>query len=401
MSSRAWIVSDLGWGDSGKGTTVDFLVRERKSRLVVRWNGGSQAGHRVVDESGRAHVFAQFGAGTFVPGVRTHLAETVLVDPCALEVEARHLGRNDALERLSIAASARIITPFHVAANHLREAARGRQRHGTCGCGIGETVRDALDHPDGVLRAHHLVGERATFARRLEDVQERILVSLDEELRALRGDTATRNSQFVLKTIGPPYTDEFLDRIRGIAPARVIDDDAIDRSLGQGEVILEGAQGVLLDQDVGVTPPHVTWSRCTTYAANEWLDAHGFRGPRTALGVMRTYATRHGQGPFPTEAPELASLLPEPAAWNTFQGAFRVGWLDLERLQYAIAASPIDALVVTHLDRLAVLPSRPGVPSDPDEWLRFIADALGKPVAIASSGPTAGEKRWIEPMMER
>lgn len=401
MSGRAWIVSDLGWGDSGKGTTVDFLVRERASKLVVRWNGGSQAGHRVVTDEGRAHVFAQLGAGSFVPGVRTHLAETVLFDPMALAVEARHFGDEGILERVSIASSARVITPFHVVANHLREAARGEGRHGTCGCGIGETVRDSLENPEDVLRARDLVGDRNVLRHRLGDAQERLAASLREEIRGLDGDASTDHARAMLQIFRARDSDALVERMCRIGEARIVEDDAIDAELREGEVVLEGAQGVLLDQDVGVRPPHVTWSRCTTHAANEWLDAHGFSGARTALGVMRTYATRHGAGPFPTEAPDLGERLPEPEANHRFQGAFRVGTLDLDLLAYAIRQSPIDALVITHLDRLGVLPARGDEPRDPDGWLAWIADALGRPVAIASAGPTASGKRWITRIVER
>lgn len=394
MSPRAHIVSDLGWGDAGKGTTVDYVVRARGAKLVVRWNGGSQAGHRVVTDDGRAHVFAQMGAGTFVPGVRTHLAETMLVDPVALQLEARVLGDTTALERMTIAESARIITPFHVAANRLREAARGEARHGTTGCGVGETVRDALDHPNGVVRAKHLAGERRAFRLLLSEVQERLIGSLRDELRALRSDPRADHARALLTVVRGDYTDSFLERLAHVTPARIVPDDAIDAALATGEVVLEGAQGVLLDQDVGVSPPHVTWSRCTTHAAMEWLDAHGHAGERVRYGVMRTYATRHGAGPFPTEAPELAPLLPEAGAHpDSLQGRFRVGWLDLERLRYAISVSPIDAIVATHLDRLEVLPSHDDEPREAEAWALWIEAALGHRVAITSHGPRASEKR--------
>ena len=388
--SEAWIVSDLGWGDSGKGTTVDFLCRAHEAKLVVRWNGGGQAGHRVVLDDGRAHVFSQLGSGTFVPGVRTHLNEAFLFDPLALAVEARRLDVPDALARLSIAAEARVVTPFHVAANHLREVARGDAAHGTCGCGIGETVADAIAHPDDVLRAGDLRADVEGLRGRLERVNERVVASLDEELRATKGDPRAAHSRTLLQFMRPPFTDEFVARMRSIGDAEIVDE--IDLRC---DVVMEGAQGVLLDQDVGWTPPHVTWSQCTTHAVHAWLDAQHFEGTRRSLGVMRTYATRHGAGPFPTEAHELRPLLPEPETFARWQGAFRVGWLDLERLRYAIAQSPTDALVVTHLDRLGAIPTRDGVPTDEEGWLRFVERELGKSVAIASSGPTARDKRTI------
>jgi adenylosuccinate synthase len=438
--THAFLVHDLGFGDAGKGTTVDFLVRDRGARLVVRTNGGAQAGHAVVAEDGRAHVFSQFGAGTFVPGVRTHLAEATLVHPTALLVEATRLaaiGVGDALARLTIAESARIITPYHQAANHLRERARGAERHGTCGVGVGETVRDALDAPAEVLRARDLGGDRAlSRARR---AQERLRASLAEERRALAQDPAARADLDVLDDVD--IAARWADAVRPCA-ACVVPDHAIDRALGNGPVVLEGAQGVLLDERVGFHP-HTTWSDCTAHAQHRWLDEHGAAGERQTLGVLRTYATRHGEGPFPTEHAALRPRVPE--AHNDdhgAQGTFRVGWLDLVLARYALTESRADALVLTHLDRVAP-PFRVAIAYEGahDEAL-FVRDgdaravslragdldhqerlgralgavrpvleavetaealvalverALDRPVALTSSGPTARAKAWRAP----
>src|SRR4051794_33587520 len=123
----AWIVVDLGFGDAGKGSVVDFLVREHQTHTVVRFNGGAQAAHNVVLPDGRHHTFSEFGSGTFVPGVRTHLSRFMLVDPAALLAEERHLrslGVSDAFERLSVDGRAIVVTPFQKAANRLREMSR-------------------------------------------------------------------------------------------------------------------------------------------------------------------------------------------------------------------------------------------------------------------------------------
>lgn len=98
-------VVDLGYGDAGKGTVVDWLCATRRVHTVVRFNGGAQAAHNVVLRDGRHHTFAQFGAGTFHPGVGTHLSRHVVVDPLALAAEADHLatvGVPDALDRLTV-----------------------------------------------------------------------------------------------------------------------------------------------------------------------------------------------------------------------------------------------------------------------------------------------------------
>ena len=128
----------------------------RPVRTVVRFNGGAQAAHNVVTRDGRHHAFAQFGAGTFTPGVRTHLSRFVLLDPLALAAEATHLaivGVPDALDRLTVDRDALLTTPYHRAANRARELARGNHRHGSCGMGIGETASYALTHPADAPRA--------------------------------------------------------------------------------------------------------------------------------------------------------------------------------------------------------------------------------------------------------
>src|ERR1019366_7260396 len=122
MKHSAHIVVGMAYGDEGKGATVDFLVRKRNAGLVVRFNGGPQALHNVVTPDIRHHGFSQFGSGTFVPGVRTHLSRFMLVNPMNMMEEADHLrilGVLDALERISVDPRALIITPFQREVNRI------------------------------------------------------------------------------------------------------------------------------------------------------------------------------------------------------------------------------------------------------------------------------------------
>jgi adenylosuccinate synthase len=169
---RAILVVDLAYGDCGKGTIVDFLARHTGTRMVVRFNGGPQAGHNVVTPDGRHHTFSQFGSGTFVPGARTLLSRFMLIEPYALLNETDHLrslGVPDALDRLLIDGACPVITPCHQAANRLRELARGATAHGTCGLGVGEAVQDSLDHRELTLRASELA-DGGTVRRKLRAV---------------------------------------------------------------------------------------------------------------------------------------------------------------------------------------------------------------------------------------
>jgi adenylosuccinate synthase len=436
---RASVVVDLGFGDAGKGTLVDWLARSRRASLVVRWNGGAQAGHNVVLEDGRHHTFSQLGAGTFVPGVRTHLSEHVVVHPTALLVEARVLadkGVPDALERLSIAQSARVISPFHQAANRLREIARGNDRHGTCGVGVGEAVRDALEHPGDALRMHHVVGDPSALKTILRRVQERIRASLTHVM-----NEASCDPELAILDDGS-VVERWVDAIEPLRRCGVVTpDDALATLWRDRSIVLEGAQGVLLDEQFGFHP-HTTWSPCTPALASFLLGRHGWDGEIETIGVLRAYSTRHGPGPFPTEDLLLADALPEPHnGGDGWQGTFRRGWPDWVLARYARdACGSLDALAITHLDRLGGVPRwkaarayesvdpdlatldregfciglRPGdlahqerlshalhqarpvyeaFPSDPDRFVERVEAELGIPVAVTSHGPMARDKR--------
>ncbi len=354
---EAFVVVDLGFGDAGKGTVTDALVRNRRAHIVVRFNGSAQAGHNVVTADGRHHTFSQVGSGTFVPGVRTHLARQMVVHPTALLVEARHLadkGVSDTLDRLTISESALVITPFHQAANRLRELSRARQggRHGSCGVGLGETMADALTLGDDALRARDLADSQM-LRRRLLRAQRRKRAELGKELVVLDDEPQAASERRVLED--PDVIGAWLEAIEPLLERRlVVPDDHLGRILKEpGAVVFEGAQGVLLDEWRGFHP-YTTWSTCTFDNALELLREHGYQDPVSRIGVLRVYAVRHGPGPFPTAVQELAAALSEPHnPPGPWQGAFRAGWPDLMLLRYALSVcSGADGLAVTHLDIL-------------------------------------------------
>jgi adenylosuccinate synthase len=337
----------LGFGDCGKGLFTDALCRRWPVHTVVRFNGGAQAGHNVVLPDGRHHTFSQFGAGTFVPGVRTLLAAAVVVHPTALLVEAAYLHRagvGDALSRLAIDARCRVTTPYHQAAGRLRERLRGAHAHGSCGVGVGETVAHALARPDAALRYADLA--HPSHAREKLDAIRRTLAAQfdlracdprDEDVRALHDDA-----------IAERWLEQARRLVLQVAPA---DEAAVaGRLAGEGTVLFEGAQGVLLDESRGFHP-HTTWSDVTPGGAEAVLASAGLRAPVLRLGVVRAYLTRHGAGPLPTHDRALDALAEPHNADSGWQGAFRRGHPDGVLLRYAVeAAGPFDGLLVSHLD---------------------------------------------------
>ncbi|MFG3615216.1 adenylosuccinate synthetase [Nocardia sp. NPDC047654] len=397
------IVVDLGFGDAGKGATVDWLCAPESGfqvAAVVRFNGGAQAAHNVIAD-GRHHTFAQFGSGTFA-GVPTLLSRHMLVEPIALAAEARGLaalGVRDPLSLLRVDGRALLTTPIHIAANRAREDARGHARHGSCGRGIGETAGYALVHTAPTVS---------------DCLRPRVLRRKLRELAACYGPLIA-SSEHRYEPI-----DDLVEMYREFAAAvPIVGDDQLARFARRGTVVFEGAQGVLLDEWRGFHP-HTTWSTVEPRNARAMLAEIGARGD--VLGVTRTYQTRHGAGPFPTEDPGLA--LPEPHnAAGRYQGEFRLGHLDTVLLRYAIEVSGgVDGLAVNHLDapgrryaatgytvdgiawdrvpagrgqdldhqrELTRLLSRaePVLAEMPDDPVPWLARTLGVPVVLTADGP--------------
>lgn len=338
----------LGFGDEGKGHFTHLLARRLGAHTVARFNGGAQAGHNVVLEDGRHHTFAQFGSATFTPGVVTVLAHPVVVHPTALLIEADHLARvgvQDALARLQVDPRCRVNTPFHQSAGRLRELSRGASGHGTCGVGVGETVRFNLAWSEDTLRFEDL-RRPARAKEKLELLRRRLW----EEWRGWNPPPGAEAELETLQDSGIStrwlaWVQDLLRQIPDAGP-----DPLAERLRLPGSLLFEGAQGLLLDEWRGFHP-HTTWSSPSPQAVAALVAESGLAVPVRHLGVLRAYLTRHGTGPMPTEDPELDAL-PEPhnadAGW---QGRFRRGHPDGVLATYAAAvAGSLDGLLLSHLD---------------------------------------------------
>src|SRR5262245_34083947 len=178
---RAIITMGLGFGDEGKGATVDYLARRYHADLVVRYCGGSQAGHNVQLPDGRRHTFSQFGAGTLADHrPRTYLGPNVVIDPPALLREAEHLSALGVLNPtnlLTVHPRCLVTTIWHQTLNRLRELSRADEKHGSCGQGIGETRRYWLQHGEDAVFAADL-REMHVLRQKLELLRQRTLLEL-------------------------------------------------------------------------------------------------------------------------------------------------------------------------------------------------------------------------------
>ena len=351
---RAYIVVDLGFGDSGKGLLTDYLVRHFEANVVVRYNGGAQAAHNVVTPDGRHHTFSQFGSGTFNSQVKTYLARHVVIHPTALLIEGDILEQKGVLNpfaRLRMSDRALLITPFHQAANRIREMIRGADRHGSCGVGVGEAVKDALLHPENRVLAGDL-NDPTLLRRKLQTIQ----IQKREQITALCKEASSEilSARDYEIFESEDVIDSWIASVSRINElGLIVADSVLEHWLRDAEnVVFEGAQGVLLDADAGFHP-YTTWSRCTAENAVELIREMAPDSDVFKIGVMRSYAVRHGPGPLPTETGAFSSLVSEHNQYNEWQGGIRYGWFDSVLARYTLRVTGgVDSFVVTHLDLL-------------------------------------------------
>jgi adenylosuccinate synthase len=375
--ARVILTAGLNYGDEGKGSTVDFLCRHHKAYLVVRYNGGSQAAHNVVTRDGaKHHTFSQFGSGTFA-GAKTHLSRYMIVNPIPLIHEADGLMENgvpDPLSLMTIDEEALVTTPFHISANRIREAMR-TGRHGSCGAGVGETMKDFVEKQESLF-VKDLVGSEYDLRRKLHRIRDRKIVEMDPIMKGSNNHLAASEWNFLVGEDGK--REAAISRIIDYyslftSKAKVVRPEWLEMMLeSSATIVFEGAQGVLLDQDFGFQP-YTTWTDCTFGNALKLLD--GWKGEVKKLGIVRAYMTRHGVGPFVTEDTVFDQCSGhDHNKAGEWQGNFRSGAFDLVATAYALKViGKIDGLVVTNLDRLSNL-----------EWI---------PVCWAYKGPglTLGE----------
>jgi adenylosuccinate synthase len=340
--SKAIITVGLGFGDEGKGATVDYLTRQFNADLVVRYCGGAQAGHWVRTPDGKEHCFSQFGAG-MLAGAKTYLGPEVIIEPLAMRAEAAHLQAMGILTPytwLYVHPDALVATPYHMALNRLRELARGSRRHGSCGLGIGETRSHALSRPDEAIRAAELprCGE---LQPKLRAIQAYCVAEAGKLEDLPGGDVPAEFARYLLRKDPSEIAEELSEAFRARISRTVPEFDT---------VIFEGSQGVLLDEYKGFDP-YTTWSTVTLKHATELLSTlHVTASCR--LGITRAYTTRHGPGPLPGEYDAVS--YPDPGNIpDDWRGRLRCGALNLALLRYALASleQPLDGLVVNCLDQ--------------------------------------------------
>ncbi len=335
------IILGAQWGDEGKGKIVDLL--SAKADVVARYQGGPNAGHTVVIDEEEI-VLHQIPSGILHPHTRCIIGNGVVIDPVILMEEVDFV-KSKGFQvdgRLFISHRAHLIMPYHKLLDTTREAAEGASKIGTTGRGIGPAYVDKYDRCG--IRIVDLL-DRSTLA-------EKLLKNLESKNKVLQR-IYDRDSMDTEKII-----QDYLEFDRRI-DAYVKDTTLlINRAIDAGEeVLIEGAQGTMLDIDFG-TYPYVTSSNPTAGGACTGLGIGPTRIDRV-LGVVKAYTTRVGMGPMPTEfdtefGDQMRQLGGEYGA--TTGRPRRCGWFDAVVVRMAAMINGLTHLAITKLDVLDTLP---------------------------------------------
>lgn len=426
------VVLGTQWGDEGKGKIVDLLTAD--ASLVVRYQGGHNAGHTLVID-GKKTVLHLIPSGIMHEGVQCVIGNGVVMSPDALlgEIDTLEQGGLSVGDRIKISDACTLILPYHVMLDQAREKAANKNAIGTTGRGIGPAYEDKV----------------ARRAVRVSDL-------FDRELLQHKIETALKLHNFVLQGM---YQEDpvdprqvlndclaFADRI---APMVINCAGYLADAQQRGErLLLEGAQGTLLDVDHG-TYPYVTSSNTTAGSAATGCGI----GPRDidyVLGITKAYTTRVGAGPFPTELDDAAGqhLGERGHEFGATTGRpRRCGWFDAVAVRRACQLNSISGLCITKLDvldglqelkiatayeldgeRIDYLPSgaaqlarcvpvyetMPGweqgtegvlswdqLPGNAQAYLQRLAEITRTPLAIVSTGPDRRETIVLESVFEK
>jgi adenylosuccinate synthase len=327
---KAQIVVGLGFGDEGKGITTDFLCRQNENILVVRFSGGQQCGHNVcIGEIN--HVHSNFGSGT-LRGAPSFFSEHCTFYPVTMFNEFFTLGKKGISPKLYLHPLSKLTTPYDVIANRILER---KNNHGSCGLGIGTTMK------------------RDEFGCKLHAVDLENINLLKVKL-----DEVRKYYEKFVKISGKDkeWLDEEVENFFTFLPHLPIQIFDYELFKSFPNLIFEGSQGIMLDQNHGIFP-HVTFANTTSKNAIEICDKLNIK-KRGIFYVTRCYSTRHGIGWMSNEEKiELINTEKEVNVFNEYQKDFRIGEIDYDLLNYALKVDSIYSgnieknLVVTCLDQ--------------------------------------------------
>ena len=335
------VIVGVQWGDEGKGKVIDMLAE--KASMVVRFSGGPNAGHTVYNPHGKFTLHL-IPAGIFYHHTTCIIGNGVVISPAVLTTELDQLSAKGIdTSRLYISARAHVIMPYHTLLDKLEEEAKGAAALGTTRSGVGPAYMDKVGR----------LGIRAGDLTDLDGFRQRLRFVLDQKNTLITRVYGAQPLSFdEIYEQYRRYAERLAPMIRETEP---IVAEAIERN---HRVLLEGAQGSLLDVDFG-TYPYVTSSSVIAAGAFSGLGLSPTKIDYV-FGVVKAYTTRVGAGPMPTELHDetgerIRQIAQEFGA--TTGRARRCGWFDAVAARFSTRINGFNGLVLTRLDVLDTFPS--------------------------------------------
>ena len=334
--SKNRIVVGCQWGDEGKGKVVDLLAE--KADIIARFQGGANAGHTVI-AGGKKYILHLIPSGITHPGNTCYIGNGVVLDPFGFLEELKLLKEQniDTEGRIFISSAANLVMPYHKLIDSIEEKKRGGEGIGTTLRGIGPAYKDKIGRT-GIRLADIFSPDKL---KEKLDQNRRIK---QEYFAGCDDDRADTEKIFI----------DILELVPAFKPMMTNVSLELNRHFKEGKTILfEGAQGALLDVDLG-TYPYTTSSNTTVGGALTGLGV----GPKMfdeVIGIVKAYTTRVGSGPFPTELvdDDGEKLRETGGEYGATTGRpRRTGWLDLVALRHACRINGVDKIAVTKLDVL-------------------------------------------------
>ena len=363
MSDFAFAVIGAGYGDEGKGLVTDYLASRLRNCVVIRSNGGAQAGHTVDCPTYGRHVFSHFSSGTY-SGAATHLSKYFIINPILMEQEGKELKIQP--HTVTVDPRAIVSTVWDMAVNQILAWVNKKQN--TCGVGINETLKRSqiynISINDMIINSKSK--NKKIFAKARDVSLERLKIHHGISLQSV---PHYFSDIFISDMILNSMTDTF-DRV--LEKYISIKRDEYIPSM-YSNIIFEAAQGLMLDQN-HKNYPFVTPSNTGSTNIKILIDDMKLSGVKNYY-VSRCYETRHGEGPFPTESSNFMAT-DRTNKPNKFQGTLRIGKLDLNRLIYETtkdtkkAANIIEnTLVITCMDQIKEEVPIYNIPNRRKYWL--------------------------------
>lgn len=351
--NNSYIISGSLFGDEGKGTFVDYLSCTKNIKENVRYNGGSQASHTVIND-GITHKFSQLGSHFLNEDSKTFLSRYTIVNLFNIIVEADYLERKinipreELLKRVFVDSSSIIVTPYHKLINELNEIENQNNRRGSVGTGVSEVMR--VYEKEGVLlslndftnkeyikKLHELFN--ITKSLLSTSTNKKLINKLitKEDIECLTND---KNKDYIIKCYESLLNSGLINII-----------DGITRFHQKENVLFEGSQGLLIDKDYGIRPNTTLLS---TSNKNGILLSNTINTTPHKIGIISSLISRHGIGVLPTYDKTLSSMISDKNQKESYyQGFPRYGYFDAILLRYSQSINNNDEYFLSSLDRLS------------------------------------------------